>query len=757
MQFSRVMLFIGVFCLAVVMERGQRASAQTPAESPGVIRAETRLVLVDTVVTDKKGEYVRDLTIKDFRVWEDNKEQSIKNFSFEADPSSPTNSQKRYLVLFFDNSTMQPGDQVQARQAAGKFIDKNTGPNRLIAIVNFGGSLHIAQNFTSDAERLKQVVSGVKISSVSPNAPVEVASIGMPSLGNAAADFGARSVMLALRSMAKSLASVPGRKILVLLTAGFPMTEEVRSELTSTIDTCNRSNVAIYPIDVRGLVAGGPSITQVAPAAPILHVTSHFPSVALVPASFSSYGASFLPQHGGGGAGGGGTGGGSTGGGAGGGKGGSTGGSTGGGKGGSTGSTGGSSSGGKSGATGGGSSSVPGQSYINNPYSQARQIVPPFPQSATTNQELMYALAAGTGGFVIVNTNDLLGGLEKIGREQNEYYILGYAPTDTPEGSCHTIRVKVERSGTTVRARSGYCNVKPVDLLAGNSTEKSLENRVAGSAAGNIGASMLVPYFYSSPNVARLNVAMEIPSGSIEFEKTKGKFHAAINILGIAYRPDGTVGARFSDTAKVDLENKKALEAFKEKPTLHYEYEFEVAPGQYTLKVAFSSGGAAFGKLETPLTVDAYDGKQFVLSGVAFSKEFHKTNQLETGLDAELLEGRTPLVSRGLQITPAGTNHFKKTDVAALYLEIYEPALLSPTPPDIGIQLKVVDRKTGESKQDTGMMKVNEAARPDNPVIPIAMKLPVGTLTAGSYRVELQAMDSTGHSTSLRSADFEVE
>lgn len=756
MRFHRAVLFTGIFCLAGVMERGQRASAQAPPEAPGVIRTETRLVLVDTVVTDKKGEYVRDLTQKDFRVWEDNKEQPIKNFSFEADPSAPGNSQKHYLVLFFDNSTMQGGDQIQARQAAAKFIDKNTGPNRLIAIVNFGGSVHIAQNFTSDAERLKQVVSGVKMSSVSPNAPVENASLGMPSLGGAEADFGARSVMLALRSMAKSLAPIPGRKILVLLTAGFPLTEEVRSELTSTVDTCNRSNVAIYPIDVRGLVAGGMPITQLTPAVPAQHASSGLPSVPLVLASFNSFGSSFLPQHAGGG-------GGTTGGGSGHSGGGTTGGgSTGGGKsGGATGggSTGGGKSGGATGGTSGsrgGSSTIPGQPYINNPYSQARQIVPPFPPSATTNQEVMYALAAGTGGFLIANTNDLLGGLEKIGREQNEYYILGYAPTDTPEGSCHTIKVKVERSGTTVRARSGYCNVRPVDLLAGNATEKDLENRAAGSAAGNIAASMQVPYFYSSPNAARLNVAMEIPSGSIEFEKTKGKFHAAINIVGIAYRPDGAIGARFSDTAKIDLENKKELEAFKEKP-LHYEYQFEVAPGQYTLKVAFSSGGSAFGKLEMPLAVDPYDGKQFILSSVAFSKEFHKTDQLAAGLDAELLEGRTPLVSRGMQITPAGTNHFSKTETAALYVEIYDPGLLNPKPPDVGLRYKVVDRKTGENKQDTGVMKVSQATNADNPMIPIALKLPVDSLTAGSYRVELQAVDSTGKSTTTRSADFEVE
>src|SRR4029077_20793196 len=95
----------------------------------------------------------------------------------------------------------------------------------------------------------------------------------------------------------------------------------------------------------------------------------------------------------------------------------------------------------------------------NNPFSMPRQIVPPFPPSALDNQQALYMLAEGTGGFVIVNTNDLLGGLEKIGKEQNAYYVLGYTPVESAEGSCHTFKVKVDH-GMNVRARSGYCNVK---------------------------------------------------------------------------------------------------------------------------------------------------------------------------------------------------------------------------------------------------------------------------------------------------------
>ena len=240
------------------------------------IKVESRVVLVDTVVTDKSGNYLRDLTMKDFKVWEDNKEQVITSFSFEDDAASPSKSQKQYLVLFFDNSTMDAGDQGRARQAAAQFIDANAGPNRLIALVDFAGAVHISQNFTADTERLKQVVATVKGSAVSPNAaapPVQIASLatpaGMPgamqggvqtfpTLGNSEADFGARSVLLALRSLAKNLAGVPGRKTLVMLTSGFSMNTQLQSELTAAIDACNKANVAIYPIDVRGLA--GPAL-----------------------------------------------------------------------------------------------------------------------------------------------------------------------------------------------------------------------------------------------------------------------------------------------------------------------------------------------------------------------------------------------------------------------------------------------------------------------------------------------------------------
>ena len=89
MRNQGTLLAIGLMAIASVSSPAQQANAQAPGGAPPVFRTETRLVPVDVVVTDKKQNYIHDLEMKDFKVWEDNKEYPIKSFSFEADPASP--------------------------------------------------------------------------------------------------------------------------------------------------------------------------------------------------------------------------------------------------------------------------------------------------------------------------------------------------------------------------------------------------------------------------------------------------------------------------------------------------------------------------------------------------------------------------------------------------------------------------------------------------------------------------------------------
>jgi VWFA-related protein len=755
MKSKSLIALLGWFVIAMPLV-GQAPKPDAVPDSGAVIRTETKVVLVDTVVTDKKGNYVRNLTAKDFKVWEDNKQQEIRTFTFQADPSSPANGRRRYIVLFFDNSTLDFALQAQARQAAAKFIDANAAPDRMMSVVNFGGALQIAQNFTADTARLKQVVSGARIAAVNSN---ETGTGADAQISKAAASFGARDMLLALRGLAKDLNAVPGRKTLILFTAGFPLNAERISEATATIESCNRSNVAIYPIDVRGLASGVP-VAELMNSAPTRSSSALFSRVAL---GFNPISPSMSFFQRGGAAPGGGP--------------------VGGGRGGAP--TGGAPGGGRPapaptpaptpapnpGAGRGpvgqgprnpglnGRGGMPGQPPFG-PQSQARSVIlPKMPESMVDAQNIMHMLADGTGGFVIKNTNDLFAGMQKIGTELDEYYVLGYTPPESQEGSCHALKVKVDQGGTQVRARTGYCNARARDVLAGNPIEKTLESRAAGSQPGTVPASLQLPYFYTASNVARVNVAIEIPSDVMKFEKQKGKFHAQLDILGIAYNPDGSTAARFSDTVKREFEDKKEVEAFEKAP-LHYENQFDIGAGRYKFKLVFGEGGNSnFGKLELPLEIEPYDSANFGVSGLALSKQVQKEAELALTLDQTLLEDRVPLVSAGIQVIPAGSPKFTKGGTALFYAEIYEPQFLNAElkdKPVVGIQMRILDRKTGEQKYTSGLMRLDVPDQKGNPVITLAERLPIENVGPGQYTLEVQAVD-TSDKPVKRTADFDLE
>ncbi len=91
-----------------------------------------------------------------------------------------------------------------------------------------------------------------------------------------------------------------------------------------------------------------------------------------------------------------------------------------------------------------------------------------------TQEGLVY-LAKQTGGFPILNNNDLSGGIRKILDDQS-YYLVGYEPDaetfDVKKARFNKLEVKVNRKNTDVRYRSGFFGVnddqikKPANLTA---------------------------------------------------------------------------------------------------------------------------------------------------------------------------------------------------------------------------------------------------------------------------------------------------
>lgn len=395
--------------------------------------------------------------------------------------------------------------------------------------------------------------------------------------------------------------------------------------------------------------------------------------------------------------------------------------------------------------------------YGTSPYGTVppQAIVPQIPDSGAANQGVLYELATGTGGFPIYNTNDLLGGLAKIAHEQDEYYLLAYAAPESSEGECHTLKVKVDRGGTNVRSRTGYCNARPQDFLFGKPVEKDLEAHAAAAEPGNVGGTLEAPFVYTSPNQARVNVAMQFPATAVEFSKDKGKYHADINVLGIAYRPDGSVGARFSDQVTLDLE-KDGLKTFNAKP-MTYQNQFEIAPGTYRLAVVLNAGGKNFGKYETPLAIEPFDGKMFTLSAITLSNDIEPAQALGSAIEADLLSDRAPLIVRDMQIVPSGSNHFKRSEKVGFYAQIYDPNLAGPNPPAVKLSFRIVDLKTGEPVIGGHDIDTAEFVNKGSPVLPVGLKLPVDQLSPGTYRLDLQAIDSVGARTVIRAVQFEAE
>jgi len=790
--------------LTLAQNGGTRSTpAQAPATSSQVIKAEANLVLVDVVATDKKGGYIKDLEAKDFLVFEDNRQQQITSFSPPVELQGPQRpSQPRYIVLFFDDSTMAIEDQMLARRAATQFVEKTASPDRMMAVVDFGGTTRIVQNFTADGEKLKRATANLQTSAVSPNAasPMsptdsmegptpQVASLGQISL--AEADFGVRSFLLAIRNLVKTLRTVPGRKSLILFSSGFPLTYDRQPELDATIDAANRANVAIYSVDARGLVALPPGAFLL--DSPFPHESGLLASLAGLPEP--------EPQHGpggsgpgSGGAGGGGTGGGGGVGGGRGGGGGTTGGGGGtsgggggssGGRGGSGGSgggtggkggSGGSGGGGTKGGSGGGGTTGTGnrgggnyanQSGVNNvcnnpevgasnPLCLQNRLQNLINQSVSSNQQVLDALARGTGGFTIFNTNDFLAGLNKIASELDQYYILGYVPpSQAHDGTYHKIAVKVTRVGVQIRNRPGYYDLKAPDLLAGKPEGKNLEALAASAQPGQIPVLLSIPYFYSSPGVARVYVSLQFPASSIDFGKEKKDYHSNVEVLGIASREDGAVAARFSDTVKLDME-KKDLKEFSKGP-FKYQHTFNIAPGKYTLKLVLSAGGEKFAKYETPLIIAPFDGNQLGISGPALSNDFRPVNELVASLDSQLLEDQTPLVFLGREVFPQAGNRFQRGDKVGFYVEVFEPQMQSAFVPRVGVLFNIVNSKTNQQVYSSNTILVDSYARAGNPVIPVVQLIPIDDLPAGEYRLEVRARNSVGGASPIRTADFAVE
>ncbi len=248
-------------------ESQSAGNAQRPS-----VKVNTRLVIVDIVAHDKKGNVVTDLKDSDIRILEDGKEQPIGSFAFQqAEPAAPPQQQQlenvaerqpanvfsnarkfspdRALnVILLDSLNSNLLNQAYVRIEMIKFLEK-LPQGQPVAIFALGSNLRLIQDFTTDPSELKRVAATFKghaptlaqnptgtseVTMIPTGASAEVLAIMSPQMLSRIqnfteettadqSDIRIQQTFAALTTLGHVLSKYKGRKNLIWISESIPM------------------------------------------------------------------------------------------------------------------------------------------------------------------------------------------------------------------------------------------------------------------------------------------------------------------------------------------------------------------------------------------------------------------------------------------------------------------------------------------------------------------------------------------------------
>jgi VWFA-related protein len=244
-------------------------AAQKPAGGDLVLRSTVNRVVLDVVVTDSNGKPVRGLTAKDFSVAEDGRTQEILAFDvhsletpsdFAKLPPLPANTfvnippapeRGPLYVLLLDLVNSENTDEPYARKQLLNFISEKPKGTR-VAIFVLSDGLHLVQGFTDDEKQLSAVLDPANPRPHIPRIFLEQKNFGKGDVG---------MMVSVVTEIGRFLDGLPGRKNLLWFAGDFPLTfsptDDVKSyqdEIKAALDTLAQAQVAVYPVDIRGVV-----------------------------------------------------------------------------------------------------------------------------------------------------------------------------------------------------------------------------------------------------------------------------------------------------------------------------------------------------------------------------------------------------------------------------------------------------------------------------------------------------------------------
>ena len=166
---------------------------------------------------------------------------------------------------------MQPEDVQKAADAAIKWVDEQMTPADLVAVASIGSSLQILTDFTSDKEQVHAVLPAFSAADGTAFAAVDASTAATDEAATPATDdtatvdasaqeldtFNNDVRLRALKTLAEALAPIQQKKAILYFSSGMQRNgTDNQVELRAAVNAAVRANnVAIYPVDARGLQA----------------------------------------------------------------------------------------------------------------------------------------------------------------------------------------------------------------------------------------------------------------------------------------------------------------------------------------------------------------------------------------------------------------------------------------------------------------------------------------------------------------------
>ena len=236
------------------------------------LRKNVRRVVVDVVVRGPDNKPIRGMLAKNFTVSEDSQPQRVLTFeahefdtpsiALPADgPKLPPNifvnvpskpERGPLYVILYDMVNMETDDQITARQQVMKFIRGIPAGARFAVYVHSEG-LHLVQGFTSDRDQVFAALDPEH-----PKAHVPMSFLMSRNFGRG----DPVAMMSVFTHIGEFLDGIPGRKNLIWIAGTFPVSLyarqgdplDLRNDTREELNSLARAEVAVYPINVRGVI-----------------------------------------------------------------------------------------------------------------------------------------------------------------------------------------------------------------------------------------------------------------------------------------------------------------------------------------------------------------------------------------------------------------------------------------------------------------------------------------------------------------------